>query len=1108
MAFTQATGGASTPGATCCGGVDRSATWSSWGVGYTDAWSVGQLHVAVLATDNQGATDGATSDHTSITCNSNTFTKIQEWTYSGGGAANGVTISIWYCVLTNGINGHTCTVALAGSAPGNGAKGLRIMALNRNTGQTLSVDSTVTVTSGTNNPVGSLSTSGLTSKEHLHFRAYGIETSSAIASTPSTNFTNLAAYGTSSGSSATNVSARAEYRINTSTGETSAPSAPAGDGTAILVAFSESSTATPVTLTASSAITPANVIQGKLVKSPSSATSVALVRACKAVRSVTEPQTTAVGKRPSETKSAVASESAAKLVTTGRILGTASLTELATAASMRVKLLSLFAGGYSDGFSGSLDPSWTVIDYGSGGSATIVSGTLEIATVGGGDFWAGTDTGVAVLRPSNLTQDRWLEADVVSSTGFGTTTRMAMWRASTAANSAFVAVLCDSDGSHLTLVWRDAAGVGASWAGDDSGAARPSAPFRIRLELSNDGKTVTAKVYNSGWQTIGSHTTTDPLQIAGLVKGGPGNSMTAFDNYAESAGGQALLPLVAKAVSATRSTSTAEAVALVKSLVRSMPVVLTITASIVKRLIRTVFAGGTLYRNLVKNPAIETNTNFWDSGELYAVAARSQSGATFAQGSNSLQATFSGSTAGEGIGTLFAMQSGKYYRGAIWVRGAVGGEANLTFELGSREAPYDSTIFTGVALTGLTTSFQRYTLAIGPVPFDVPGGYMDIRANPGTAGVIYIDKASIYEVPDLVTDPAYLDGSMPGNIWEGTAHASISSTAPTAVGSGLTLTSNTTRQARSIRAASIGPIGYKISSTIRFLATATAEAPTLTRANGRALIVAVSEAPSVRRAISTTKLALITLVPSSVTSLVTRRTLSAALSEAASKLGNIFRAVSAVEPEVATNSKSIGRSLSVSLTELTTIRRVPARVISAPASCGAAIVRSCLVVRSAAIPISASISRAVPKALTAASAQVGANTKLGQKLLVVSLSEAPSIRRAVVATKLATTSGAAALRRAVSAAKTAVLVQVSQFITGAFSPYLLFPLKVWVQELSLSVKVKEATLISKVKEAGLRIIGKEPTLSAEAKESTLSAEVDESGAMIVDVNEEGSDNGS
>ena len=85
---------------------------------------------------------------------------------------------------------------------------------------------------------GSAAISGLSSKERLYFRAIAKEANTLLTITPTTNFSTVG--GGRSNNSVTAVLARGEYRINTSTGETSDPTfAVSGDTAGVFVALEE-----------------------------------------------------------------------------------------------------------------------------------------------------------------------------------------------------------------------------------------------------------------------------------------------------------------------------------------------------------------------------------------------------------------------------------------------------------------------------------------------------------------------------------------------------------------------------------------------------------------------------------------------------------------------------------------------------------------------------------------------------------------------------------------------------------------------------------------------------------------------------------------------------
>lgn len=210
-------------------------------VSYAVAVAAGHVLILQVVTDNITTTDGNTNDH--LACSDdkgNTYIKVYEYTNGNGAAAAGITVSVWLCTLQVAVSGTTnVTVTFSGSLSdrvGNQheftiAAG-KIMQVVQDTGTPAGN------VGDASNGFGSMSTSTLTNNEHLHFRTGGKEANDTTALTPTTNYTITTAQR--SRNNALAVIVRGEFRINTSTGETSNPThAVAGDFASIFVAFEE-----------------------------------------------------------------------------------------------------------------------------------------------------------------------------------------------------------------------------------------------------------------------------------------------------------------------------------------------------------------------------------------------------------------------------------------------------------------------------------------------------------------------------------------------------------------------------------------------------------------------------------------------------------------------------------------------------------------------------------------------------------------------------------------------------------------------------------------------------------------------------------------------------
>lgn len=190
--------------------------------------------------DNITTTDGVTTDHSSVTDTGGavSWTKLYEYTNGEGGAAAGVTVSLWRRPIQGSdlASGQSITVTFASAITDKTASG-RIFS----TGvlPTLAAAAVGGLVDAAND-FGSLAFSGLPSKEYLYFRLCGKEANVASTSdiTPSSGFSTITAQR--SRNNADSVCVRGEWKIATGTGETSNPTfAFSGDASSIFVVLEE-----------------------------------------------------------------------------------------------------------------------------------------------------------------------------------------------------------------------------------------------------------------------------------------------------------------------------------------------------------------------------------------------------------------------------------------------------------------------------------------------------------------------------------------------------------------------------------------------------------------------------------------------------------------------------------------------------------------------------------------------------------------------------------------------------------------------------------------------------------------------------------------------------
>ncbi len=209
----------------------------------TGAVATAGTHIigVIIAKDNAAAADGTTSEITSVIDSAgNTYVSGGRFCNAQGAANAGTYVEFFYTpFLTSTLaNGGTitvskstdvdCAIAAARVTVTSGCVGLSAAAI-----QTLANDGA---------DAGSMTISGLASLERLYLRAIGLELENATNITASANFTALqGTISSTAGLTAANQRVCGEFRINTSTGETSDPTLPVttGDVASIFLALEE-----------------------------------------------------------------------------------------------------------------------------------------------------------------------------------------------------------------------------------------------------------------------------------------------------------------------------------------------------------------------------------------------------------------------------------------------------------------------------------------------------------------------------------------------------------------------------------------------------------------------------------------------------------------------------------------------------------------------------------------------------------------------------------------------------------------------------------------------------------------------------------------------------
>lgn len=229
------------------GNMGSAAGFASNGTGalttQTTAMAAGDFGIMTVVTDNlnTGAVDADNNEHVSVSGGTGTWTKRKEWSNNNGGAGSGVTISVWTFEST-GVNAIGTVFTITFSAP-IAEKTVVMHCFSKAAGTRIALDPSagtnpITSQLDASNDFGSSAFAGLPNASRLYFRAMGKEANTAVDITASANFITTAR--TRSQNAASAVCVRGEYRINTSTGETSNPVlAASGDTAGLFLALIE-----------------------------------------------------------------------------------------------------------------------------------------------------------------------------------------------------------------------------------------------------------------------------------------------------------------------------------------------------------------------------------------------------------------------------------------------------------------------------------------------------------------------------------------------------------------------------------------------------------------------------------------------------------------------------------------------------------------------------------------------------------------------------------------------------------------------------------------------------------------------------------------------------
>ncbi len=230
--------------------------------------AVNDFAILIIGKDETGTgtTDGDNAQITNVVTatggvnDANVWIKATEFAnMQSSTAANGAIVAVWFSHITVAVNsGGTCpstggTITLTFSASttakavtgwafttaNNGVKVAPSATCTAGTAQTLAAGTICRIADDALD-ASAITMASLASVEHLNIRGGGIE-SNTTTYTVSTNFTTFTHTSSTfnSGTAATSMGTRGEFRIVTSTGETTNPTTSASDQASALVAFVE-----------------------------------------------------------------------------------------------------------------------------------------------------------------------------------------------------------------------------------------------------------------------------------------------------------------------------------------------------------------------------------------------------------------------------------------------------------------------------------------------------------------------------------------------------------------------------------------------------------------------------------------------------------------------------------------------------------------------------------------------------------------------------------------------------------------------------------------------------------------------------------------------------
>lgn len=219
--------------------ANKTANQASTSHNITSGANAGDAVIAVLASDNNQATDG---DENAVSGFSDPFgnywQKAAEFTNGNGSIQAGCLCSIWFSNLTNSITNGSAITAAFNNATSRDASAMSLWSFSKAANSNLAVEGTPGTLANDAADPGSLNVT-TANIECLRFRGIAGETSATGAITTTAGWTAITGDQSAGGASDTNIAVRGEFIISTGTGSASDPTLGPADHASVYVAFKE-----------------------------------------------------------------------------------------------------------------------------------------------------------------------------------------------------------------------------------------------------------------------------------------------------------------------------------------------------------------------------------------------------------------------------------------------------------------------------------------------------------------------------------------------------------------------------------------------------------------------------------------------------------------------------------------------------------------------------------------------------------------------------------------------------------------------------------------------------------------------------------------------------